>query len=348
MALKTTRKAGFVYKPRSEEKMKERANRDGAAFDSIYKPGFKTYKPKNGDNCGRVLPPTWDDAEHYAYQIWQHFGVGVKNSSYLCPKKMLGKPCCVCSEVDILKKAGEKDEAKQLEAKERYVIWWLNRDGETPDEPELWNMSWTQDRDIAAQCVHPRTGAILMIDEPDTGYDLMFKRKSTGKEVTQVEYYGYQVDRNDSPIHENQKIQDKILDYIEQNPIPEVLNIYDNDYLKNIMAGNVAEEDSEAQEEDEVPFEGGSRRASSRTTSRVRNEAPEEQEEVLPPRTSKRAPAVQEDEEVNEEEENNDPPPTASRRATNGRTRVVQEEPEDPAEEEEAVPRPSRRSAGRR
>lgn len=341
MALKTTKKTGFVYKPRSQEKMKERANRDGGDFDSIYKKGFKQFKPKNGDSCGRILPPTWDDADHYGYKIYEHFGVGVKNSAYLCPKKMLGKPCCVCDEVDVLKKAGEKDEAKQLEAKERYVVWWLNRDGETPDEPELWNMSWTQDRDIAAQCVHPRTGAILMIDEPDTGYDLMFKRKSTGKEATQVEYYGYQVDRNDSPIHENQKIQDQILQFIEENPIPDILNFYDNDYLKKVMSGSVAEEDAEAEEEEKTPFEGG------RRTSRNRPTSDEEDEEETPaPRTSRRPPPVQEDEEVNEEEE--ETPPTTSRRATASRTRVIQEEPEEDEEEAEELPRASRRASGRR
>jgi hypothetical protein len=351
MALRanTTKKTGFVYKPRSQESVKERANRSGGDFDSIYKSGITKTKNKVGDNCRRILPPTWEDADHYAYKIYVHYGVGANNSQYLCPKKMLGKPCAICDEVKELTKSGEKDEAKKLDVKERYVCWNLDRDGDHPEKPEIWELSWTMDRDIAAQCVHPRTGEILFIDEPDTGYDLMFKRKGTGP--TNTEYYGYQIDRASSPVHEKERVQDEILDYIAENPIPNVLNYYDNEHLKKVLSGSVAEKDAEADEDEDPPFEGG-RRTGGKSETRTENsrrspkeDHPEDGEEDADApvgRTvrSSRRQEVQKDEEVNEEDDT--PPPSRTR--SGGRTRVVQEEPEDDQGEEDVSPR---RAVGR-
>ena len=53
MALKSKAKAGFVYKPRTADQVKNRANRKTSLFDSIFKQGFDTYRPKIGDNLFR-------------------------------------------------------------------------------------------------------------------------------------------------------------------------------------------------------------------------------------------------------------------------------------------------------
>ena len=253
MVVRTVKKVGFVYKARTVDQVKERANRKSGTFDSIFKPGVDPYKPQVGDNCYRPLPPTWDEAEHYGYTIFVHNGIGQDNSTYLCPRKMLGKACPICEAAKEAKDAGEAEEEKALRPQERIVSYVLDRDGTDPETPMPYSQSWTQDRDVAALCVNNRTGEILMIDHPDHGYDVTFKKIGTG---LKTKYTAWAIDRSPSPIHEKQKVQDEILEFIAENPIPTILNFFDYDYLKGVLTGSVAAKDEEADPEADPEGEG--------------------------------------------------------------------------------------------
>ena len=365
MALKSKSHSGFVYKPRSTQQVKERANRKGMMYDSIFKPGTDEFRPRPGDNAIRYLPPTWDDSDHYGYTAFVHNNVGPDNSTYLCPRKMLGKPCPICEAAKEAKDAGEADEAKALGTSERVVSYVLDRDGDDPEKPLIYNQSWTQDRDVSALCVNERTGEVLMIDHPDNGFDVTFKRQGTG---LKTKYYGWAIDRSESPIHEKQKVQDEILEYVRDNPIPDQFNFYDYDYLKGVLSGKVATKDADLDEEvsdtkrrsssaarrpvtdeaDDTPFDGkahGPRRdeeedeeQEEKPRSTRRRQVEEEEDESPPPRRSSRRPEPQDEEENEEEDE------TPPQRQTNKRARVVEEDEEESGEEEE---RPARRSSRR-
>lgn len=336
MALKSTnRKQGFVYKARTPEKIKERASRTNGNFVTIFKPGFDTFKAKQGDNLVRYLPPTWDDAEHYGYSVHIHRNVGPDSAPYVCPRKMLGKPCAVCEEVKVLKDAGEATEAKEMDLSERIVSWILDRDSDDPEKPVLWDQSWTQDRDITALCVNDRTGEILLIDHPDKGYDVSFKRTGTGMKKTK--YYGWAIDRESTPIHDKERVQDEIMDYVNDNPVPDTLQIYDYDYLKGVLSGTVAAKDEELDkdEEEEAPFDDGKRV----TARRSRSEPEEDTPQIS--RGGSRRQMPEQDEEVNEEVDEDtgeviEKPrgrQTASTSRSGARTRVV-----EPDEEDEPAP----------
>jgi hypothetical protein len=248
------RKKGFVYQDRDPKEMKRRSEQTGNNFDSIFRQGIDTWRPGQGDNTVRILPPTWDDPKHYGYDIWVHGWVGADRSSYLCPKKMLGKRCPICEEAKASRDAGEDDEAKQLEPKQNLIVWILDRDGDT-DTPMVWQQSWTIDRDITAQCVQKKSGKVLQIDHPDDGYDISFKRQGTG---LKTKYFGFQVDRDPSPIADKEKDQDEILDYINDNPLPDVLKFYDEEYLEKMIAGT-AEAKDEAEDDEKDDDRGGRR-----------------------------------------------------------------------------------------
>lgn len=332
MALKAAKKTGFVYKPRSTTQVKERANRKAGLFDSIFKQGTDEFRPKTGDNTVRYLPPTWDDSDHYAYTAFVHNNIGPDNSTYLCLRKMLNKPCPCCEAQKEAKDAGEGDEAKALSTSERCISYVLDRDGDDPEKPLVYNQSWTQDRDVSALCINERSGTVLMIDHPDTGYDVSFKRQGTG---LKTKYYGWQVSREESSIHDKQSVQDEILDYIKDNPIPDLLNFFDYDYLKGVLSGVVAKEDVDLEEKPKTsrkPEPEVARRGPRRDEEVDPEEEEEEEEEVVekPARGAKRGAPPPEDEEVNEEEEE----PTPQRRTAPARSRVV----EEPEEEEEVVP----------
>jgi hypothetical protein len=236
-----------------------------------------------GDNCYRYLPATWDDADHYGYTIFVHNGIGQDNSTYLCPRKMLGKACPTCEAAKEAKDAGEAVEEKALRVQERILSYVLDRDGDEPDKPLPYSQSWTQDRDGSALCVNSRTGEILYIDHPDSGYDVSFKKIGTG---LKTKYSAWAIDRSPSPIHENQKIQDEILAHITENPIPSILNFFDYDYLKAALDGSVEVKDKEADVDDgnvdEVPFDApaGRQHVASRRHDPVAEVDPEENEEL--------------------------------------------------------------------
>lgn len=342
MALRATaRKQGFVYKARTPEKVKERASRTTGNFVSIFKSGYDIFKAHQGDNAIRYLPPTWDDAEHYGYTVFVHRNVGPDSASYVCPQKMLGKPCAVCEEVKILKKAGEDADAKEIDLSERIVSWVLDREADDPEKPLIWDQSWTQDRDITALCVDSRKGGILLIDHPDNGYDVLFKRTGTGMKKTK--YYGWAIDRESTPIHDKERVQDEILDYIAENPIPETLQILDYDYLKGVLSGTVAVKDDDLDnedppmevagrrntrvEEEEPPFEGGSRRGRQNLDedtpqiSRGGSRRPVEEQEPVDEEV---------DEETGEITEVRRPSRTASTKSSGARGRVIEEVEDTP------------------
>lgn len=240
------RKSGFVYHERDPKKLKERAEQQGGQFDSIFKNGIDTYKPGVGDNQIRILPPTWEDHEHYGLEIWTHGYVGGDRSTYLCPKKMKNKPCPICDAAEESKAAGEKDEADQLKAKKRYLYWIIDRDGDS-DMPVVWSVSWSMDRDIAALAHVKKTGKILVIDRPDDGYDIIFKRQGQG---LNTRYVGLQIDREASPIDESKKKQREILEHITENPLDSILRFYKADHLAKAMDGKSEEKDEDLDDDD--------------------------------------------------------------------------------------------------
>lgn len=228
-------RTGFVYRERPVEALKERAERSGSRYDSIYKAGFDTWKPKPGNNLIRFLPPTWDNADHFSLMINVHSYIGPDQGSYLCLHKHFGKPCPICYAADDARRSGDEEEAKQVEVKERALTWIIDRNGDDPTKPLLYQMSWSQDRDIAALCRDPQTGAPLWIDHPDLGYDLSFQRTGTGMKNTR--YLGYQIVRQSSHIANDMRVQDEIIQYCIDNPLPTVLQFYPAEYLEKALLG---------------------------------------------------------------------------------------------------------------
>jgi hypothetical protein len=263
------RDRGFVYRPRSYDETKERADRKGSAqFDSIFKPNFDTWTPKVGDNVVRILPPTWDRWDHYGYEVWGHFWVGPNNGSYLCPLKMKNKPCAICAAAKEAKSAGEdEEEVKKLQPTQKTIIWIIDREDQDAN-PQLWTVSWTQDRDIVDLTIERKKGKVLVVDHPDEGYDLSFNRRGQG---LKTKYGGWAFDRDPSPIHDDQREQDRILDFIQDNPLPTVLRYYDNEYLEAMLSGTATEKDKDL-DETEAEQEDRPTRDRTRDTRRAREE----------------------------------------------------------------------------
>lgn len=216
------------YQRRDPKLTKERANRKGREFDSFLKEGVKTFTPKEGDNVVRFLPPGWKDPDHYGFTVFVHFNIGPDNGAYLCLRKMRNEPCPCCEEFDRAEKEGDKEYAASIKVSERVLAYIIDRDKES-EGAMLWSMSWSMDRDISACTVDKRSGDVLALDDPDNGYDVEFTREGKG---LKTKYIGVKVARRESDLGD-----DSLLDFVRENPIPDLLLYHDYDYISNVFGG---------------------------------------------------------------------------------------------------------------
>lgn len=223
-------RGGFVYKQRSAEENRKRAENTGRDFESIYKDGVNLYKVKDGDNSIRVLPPTFKGAQHYGLDIQVHFGIGPDRATYLCLNKMLDKPCPICEARQEAQRDGDDELAKELAPKQRVLVALIDRDDEKAGV-QIWGMPWTVDRDLAQVAVDRKTKEVLPIDHPEEGYDVFFTK--TGKERN-TKYGGISVDRQPSELGRR---GDEWLDWIQEHPLDTLLNYASYDDIAKAFNG---------------------------------------------------------------------------------------------------------------
>ncbi len=235
------RSGGYEYQARSAESVRERSTKGANDFDKIVIDGIKNFKPSDGDNCIRILPPTWKKPDHYGYDIFVHYGVGPDRQSYLCLNKMKDEADPIYEEYEIAKRdarEGNKEDeqyVKDLAAKKRCGVWLIDRNNEK-EGVQFWAMPWTMDRDIVKVSIDKKTGEVLPIDHPEEGYDVEFDKSGKG---ARTEYGGVAISRRSSPLG-----NDKWLDYAMDHPIPEILQYFDYDHIKKAFGGTAAHRDS--------------------------------------------------------------------------------------------------------
>lgn len=227
----------FKYQSRDPEKVKSRAEHGGGSNDSYLKDVVRLFKPAEGPNDIRFLPPTWDGADHYGLDISVHYGIGPDNAAYLCLQKMKNKPCPVCDERKRAVAEGDMEYADELRPSQRVISYVFDRT--RPREGALaWSISKRMDQDILRLCVDPKTGDTLEIDHPEDGYDLSFSREGQG---LKTRYNGLQIARRSSPLDD-----DKALDFVQANPLPDQLIFYSYDHIASMFSGKAKGKDDDA------------------------------------------------------------------------------------------------------
>lgn len=300
----------FRYQKRSREDVKERANMRGGNFDSFIQSKFKIYKVRDGKNLVRILPPTWEKARHYGYDIYVNYGIGADKQSYLSLSKMKGEKDPIAEARHQAQKEGEKELARDLDARQRILVWVIDRLDED-EGPQLWPMAFTVDKDIASISFDDDTKEVTYIDDPEEGCDLRFHKEGQGL-ATKYPPAKMKL-QAPSPIHEDEKLQDEWLNYIADNPVPTCLQFYDYDHIAGVFDGQVR---SVADDEDEAPKP---------RTSQHRKPDPEKDEDDEPAPRSRRTAAARAEPEPDPEE---DPDDGVKRTVSRTRSRVTEEEPE--------------------
>lgn len=279
-ATTSKKRSKFVYKAPTADQMKKRAEQTGGNFEGIFKNDISLYKIKGGENCIRILPPTWDEHEHCGYEVFVHSFIGPSNGTYLCLAKMRNEHCPICEASADAKRSGDQDEAYALQARKRVIFWVIDRDSEN-EGPLLFDAGWQMDRDIFALTIQKRSGKVRLVDHPDKGHDILFKRQGEG---IKTRYFGYQIEPEESPIFEDDGEQDNVLEFIQENPIPELLVFREADHLEKVLSGTSSSDDEgsddvdddDDEDEDEAPRK---KKASSKSTPSKKRRKVEEEDD---------------------------------------------------------------------
>jgi len=235
--------AKFVYKPKRTKEDVEREMQSSGFSESYLKENILLFSPKvDASNRIRILPPTWDDARIYGLNIWVHYKVGADNATVLCLKKNLGKPCPVCEAVA---KENDPEFKKNLSPKRKILTYVLDRQDEKL-QPRAYLMPTTVHQSILAQAVDEDTGEPLIIEDPDKGYDIILVTAGTPEgTVVKFTYKSVSLSRRESPICTDPDLYDKIIDFIVENPLPQIIVFKDYDYIEALLYGKATKHEDE-------------------------------------------------------------------------------------------------------
>lgn len=229
------------YHARSPEQWKKREER-GGDFDRMFEDGIKSFKVKDGDNSIRIIEPTWDDPEHFGYDIYVHYGIGPEKQTYLCPSKMKNEPCPICEERAKAVRSGDEEYAKELEPRKRVLVYLIDRNNEK-EGVLVWAMPKSFDTDLISISQDKRTGEILQIDDPFEGYDVDFEKQGA-KDRTR--YTGISIARRSSELG-----KDDWRDFAFDHPLPSILNFYSYDHLAAAFGGSAPSRGSSKDKDDD-------------------------------------------------------------------------------------------------
>lgn len=294
------------FKYRGRERTVEDVTKDSkassGAFDSYMVQGVAFYKAREGENTIRMLPLSWEDTKKWGLGwyifIDVHYSVGPDESAYLCREKMLGEHCPICAAKDGL----DKEEADKLKPNRRALCWVIDRDNEKAG-PQAWSMPLKLFREISTRSVNKRDNTPKYIDDPEEGMDVSFVREGTGKHTD----YGTVEIAAPSALSDNEKRAARWLEAIQAQPLPDILNFYDDDYLEKVLKGKSKrkardDDDDDDEDEDKPKAKKGKRP--------VADDDDDEDEDDTKPVKSKRKPskADDDDDEPDSEDEDDDKP----------------------------------------
>ena len=248
----------YTYRNRSADDIKKRGDQGGNDFDSFVDSSVKMFKPSDGDNCIRILPPTWDDANHFGFDIFMHYDVGPDSQSYLCLHKMKGEDCPICEEREKASKEGDSEYADKLKPVKRIMVYLIDRNDEKTGL-QAWSMPWTFDRDLCKLMVDKKTGELLPIDHPEEGYDVEFERKGKG---TKTQYIGTAIARRSSELD-----NDEALDEAVKMPLPDALTYYSYEHIQKEFSGSGGKKSHKDDDDDDKDMGKDRGRGSSRSRS---------------------------------------------------------------------------------
>jgi len=255
---------------RTFEEVHERANQRGSAADTWLKQGINVFKSKEGLNTLRYLPVPKADADrlglsHYGMEVFVHYNVGGDRHSYPCLEAMKKQRCPVCEYRKQLEaEKADEEEIKELRYRKTVIAWVIDRDAERTGV-QLWPMSYTMDKKFCALSMDERDKTILIIDDPDEGYDISFRREGTG---LNTKYNGEKIAREPSYLMRDERDQEDLLQFVAENPLDSVIQFFSEEEIDATLNGRSTANEDRGRIRDDRESDRGRDRADDRGRGR--------------------------------------------------------------------------------
>ena len=246
-----SRGSGFRYQERDPANARRRAEGHAGSGESFLSADVKMFKPAEGKNVVRILPPTWDGAQHHGLDIHVHYSVGPDNGAYLCLAKMKSKPCPVCDERKRAIADDDTEYADSLRPSQRILQYVVDRNKER-EGALAWTIGYRMDSDIMRLAVDDKSNETLRLDDPENGYDLLFTREGQG---LKTRYSGMQISRRSSALD-----SDDALEFAVAHPLPEQMVYFSYDHIAALFTGK-----GKPKDDDDDDKRGGGKRDSDDT-----------------------------------------------------------------------------------
>jgi hypothetical protein len=207
---------------------------------------FDMFKARDGKNRIRILPPTFDGYVDFGLEIWVNYSIGADNSAFLSLHNMKGEPDPIYEERQAANQQGNDDYAKSLAPKKKLLCWIIDRKDEDAG-PQLWSMPAGVARNINTLSVDDSSNAIIVHEDPETGFDIEFNKEGTG---ILTRYSGESIARNTSALHDVDETFNAWMGYVEENKLDEILVFYSYEHIALAFGGNAPQDASQDQEDE--------------------------------------------------------------------------------------------------
>lgn len=237
----------------SKEKIKEKFERSGVTRPHYLRADVPLYRPKEGDNFIRVLPPV-GEMDDFGLDIWVHPFLGVERGSYLCLERtsLFGRKkqkCIICDfyrKVQNAERSGQvSDLVKALAPKRRTLFWVLDVSNKPQSaDPLVFDAPYRQvAEEILMRCIDRRTGEIIDISDVKEGREVYFKMVRGNRKFP--EYRGIELGKV-YPI--DTRLASKIVPLYEVVVIPDEVELMELiDVLESMRESPVVEEEISSQ-----------------------------------------------------------------------------------------------------
>ena len=215
------------------------------------------FSPVEGRNRINIIPYTIKTKNHplvrrgefdvgdldYVLDIFVHRNIGPSESTVLCLKSTLGKPCPICEQSAMLRKQGKEKEANELKASRRVV--YNVQDMKEPDKLKIFETShFLFEKELIDES-RDEEGGFVDFAGPDDGKEIKFRCSEVQNGAMKFkEFKSFSFEDRDEPIPE--ELIEKAISF------DDILKIPTYDEVEKILLGSDDGEDEEVESKDET------------------------------------------------------------------------------------------------
>lgn len=290
------------------------------------------FSPQEGKNRINIIPYEIKTKNHplvkkgefevgdkdYVMDIYTHRGVGPSEATVLCLKATFGKPCPICEQAQVLRKAGKEKEAGDLKSSRR--VFYNIEDLKEPGKLKIFEAShYLFEKELIDEARDDEEGGFTDFADPEEGKEIKFrcsKVKKNGFEFNEFRSFGFE-DR-DEPISD--ELLESAISFDEIMNVPtyeEVEKIFygqeeeDSDEEKSVKKSKVDEDDDDelpkksskkysGDEDDDEDSDEDEEEKPIKKSKKVEEDSDDEDDEELPKKKSSKKSELEDDEDEEE------------------------------------------------